>query len=220
LQERLGDSLLTLLTLVIALWLFVISPMHGSALIGTEILGFLVAMVVTAALHVLSKSPIASVLMLLAVGLSVAAAALRMQQASMLDVYLNAGTWLLISLVLIWVVGKAVFAPGRITYHRIMGAILLYFAIGLLFVSLFTFVGLAIPEAFTGLQIKDSPTLMSTMIYYSFGTLTGAGTGDIQPLHPFARSLTVVEAMLGQLYPATLLARLVTLELEGEVKSG
>jgi hypothetical protein len=29
-----------------------------------------------------------------------------------------------------------------------------------------------------------------------------------------------VEAMLGQLYPATLLARLVTLEIEGESKGG
>jgi len=34
------------------------------------------------------------------------------------------------------------------------------------------------------------------------------------PLHPFARSLVIIEAIIGQLYPATLLARLVTLELE------
>jgi hypothetical protein len=38
---------------------------------------------------------------------------------------------------------------------------------------------------------------------------------DIVPLHPFARSLANVEAIIGQLYPATLLARLVRLELEG-----
>jgi hypothetical protein len=35
-------------------------------------------------------------------------------------------------------------------------------------------------------------------------------------LHPIARSLTNVEAMIGQLYPATLLARIVTLQIEGE----
>jgi hypothetical protein len=34
------------------------------------------------------------------------------------------------------------------------------------------------------------------------------------PVHPLARSLANVEAVIGQLYPATLLARLVTLELE------
>jgi hypothetical protein len=44
-------------------------------------------------------------------------------------------------------------------------------------------------------------------------TLTTAGYGDIAPLHPYARSLANVEAIIGQIYPATLLARLVTLEL-------
>jgi hypothetical protein len=123
-------------------------------------------------------------------------------------------------LVLIWVVGRAVFAPGRITFHRIMGAILLYLAIGLTFAALYAFVGVLSTDAFSGMAVKDSPTLSSTMIYFSFGTLTTAGSGDIAALNPFARSLTNVEAMIGQLYPATLLARLVTLEIEGETKRG
>ena len=54
------------------------------------------------------------------------------------------------------------------------------------------------------------------MVYFSFGTLTTAGSGDISPVHRIARSLSNVEAMIGQLYPATLLARIVTLEIEGE----
>jgi hypothetical protein len=40
------------------------------------------------------------------------------------------------------------------------------------------------------------------------------GSGDITAVNPIARNLTIVEAMIGQLYPATLLARLVTLEVE------
>jgi hypothetical protein len=123
-------------------------------------------------------------------------------------------------LVLIWVVGRAVFAPGRITFHRIMGAFLLYLAIGLTFAALYAFVGVLSTDAFSGMSVKDSPTLSSTMIYFSFGTLTTAGSGDIAPLNAFARSLSNVEAMIGQLYPATLLARLVTLEIEGETKGG
>ena len=66
------------------------------------------------------------------------------------------------------------------------------------------------------MALKDSPTFASTMVYFSFGTLTTAGSADISPLHPIARSLTNVEAMIGQLYPATLLARIVTLEIENE----
>ena len=131
-----------------------------------------------------------------------------------------ASAWIIMGLVLIWVVGRAVFAPGRITYHRIMGAILLYLAIGLTFTALYAFVGVLSTDAFSGMAVKDSPTLSSTMIYFSFGTLTTAGSGDIAPLNAFARSLSNVEAMIGQLYPATLLARLVTLEIEGESKRG
>ena len=52
---------------------------------------------------------------------------------------------------LIWVVGRAVFAPGRITYHRIMGAILLYLAIGLTFAALYASVGLLSPDAYAAM---------------------------------------------------------------------
>jgi hypothetical protein len=55
---------------------------------------------------------------------------------------------------------------------------------------------------------------IDTILYFSFTTLTTTGFGDITPMHPFARSLTNLEAVIGQLYPATILARLVTLELE------
>jgi hypothetical protein len=50
-------------------------------------------------------------------------------------------------------------------------------------------------------------------------TLTSVGYGDIVPLHAYARSLANVEAIIGQLYAATLLARLVTLQLESRPRS-
>ena len=57
-------------------------------------------------------------------------------------------------------------------------------------------------------------TVPSNLVYFSFVTLTSVGYGDIVPLHPVVRGIANVEAIIGQLYPATLLARLVTLELE------
>jgi hypothetical protein len=45
-------------------------------------------------------------------------------------------------------------------------------------------------------------------------TLTTVGFGDITAVHPVARSFVMVEALIGQLYPAILIARLVTLEIE------
>jgi hypothetical protein len=156
--------------------------------------------------------------MVVGFALTTAAVILRLQQPSTLDLYLKASGWILMSLALIWVVAHAAFASGRITYHRIMGAILLYLAIGWTFAGLFLLVGLLFPNAFGGMAISDNPALTSQMAYFSFGTLTTAGTGDITAVHPLARSLSNLEAMVGQLYPATLLARLVTLEVEGEEK--
>jgi Ion channel len=75
--------------------------------------------------------------------------------------------------------------------------------------------GNAEPDAFSGLApLQDNLSVAHNLIYFSFVTLTTVGYGDIVPIHPFARSLANVEAIIGQLYPATLLARLVTLEIE------
>jgi Ion channel len=86
--------------------------------------------------------------------------------------------------------------------------------IGLTFVALYGFVALAAPSAFTNLPpLQGDFAVAGNLIYFSFVTLTTTGYGDIAPLHPYARSLANVEAIIGQIYPATLLARLVTLEL-------
>jgi len=61
--------------------------------------------------------------------------------------------------------------------------------------------------------LQDNLSVASNFGYFSFVTLTSVGYGDIVPVHPYARSLANVEAIIGQLYPATLLARLVTLEI-------
>jgi hypothetical protein len=112
------------------------------------------------------------------------------------------------------VVAQAVFGSGRITYHRIVGAILLYLLIAVAFATLFAVVGLSIPDAFKGIAFEDDSALASSLFYLSFVTLTSTGYGDIVPMHPLARSLCNIESIVGQLYPATILARLVTLELE------
>ena len=135
---------------------------------------------------------------------------------SRVDVYLVTCAWMIVGLTLGFVVTRAVFAPGQVTFHRIMGAVLLYLNIGITFMALFSFVALMVPNAFSGMgTLQDDLGVARKMIYFSFVTLTSVGYGDISPLHPFARSLANIEAIIGQLYPATLLARLVTLEIAG-----
>jgi hypothetical protein len=51
---------------------------------------------------------------------------------------------------------------GRVTYHRIIGVILLYLLIALAFGTMFIFVGLAFPDAFRGITFerrRDMATL-------------------------------------------------------------
>jgi voltage-gated potassium channel Kch len=116
------------------------------------------------------------------------------------------------------VIGRAAFGPGRVTWHRVQGAIALYLVLGLLFAHLFGLLNVLVPAAFTnvppGLN-ADAVFYRGRLLYFSFVTLTTTGYGDIVPLHPVARSLATLEAVIGQLFPATLLARLVSLELEG-----
>jgi hypothetical protein len=217
-RERWSDPLLTVLTILLTLIIFVVAPLQGAGIAGAQDIGFAIAVIVIGAIVILSGNSIAIVAMVVAFGLALTATMLRLQTPSTFDVYLKATAWILMGIALIWVVSRAVFASGRITFHRIMGAILLYLAIGWTFAGLFTFLGLLVPDAFASLSVNDTSALGSDMLYFSFGTLTTAGSGNIAPLHPIARSLVNIEAMIGQLYPATLLARLVTLEIEGEAE--
>ncbi len=215
LQERYSDPLLTALTLMLAILLFVVGPLQAAGDVEAHHFGIAFSFVLLVAVLIVSKSVAAVGGILLAIALVVCAGVLRSQHPSDVDIYLDATAWMILGITLGVVVARAVFAPGQVTFHRIVGAVLLYLCIGLVFVSLYCFVALCEPNAFTGLPpLHDNLTVAGNLIYFSFVTLTSVGYGDIVPLHPFARGLANIEAIIGQLYPATLLARLVTLELE------
>jgi hypothetical protein len=205
------------LTLLMSLDLFVVAPLGAAN--TADIRPFSVGIVILLAggLVVVSRSVVPIVAIIAAVGILGASLVLQARGShATLDQCLEATSWLLVGFVIIWVVARAVFAAGRVTYHRVIGAILLYLTIGFVFVALFTLVGALSPGSFSGLPAIDRVSLPSNLVYFSFTTLTTVGFGDIVPVHPFARSLTNVEAIFGQLYPATLLARMVTLQIKSE----
>jgi hypothetical protein len=213
-RKRLGDGLLTWLTILLAVLTFVIVPLHASGLIVVQGYGFAIVLVMASYFLGTTASVGAVSIMLIGIGLGIAANALRLTANHQFAMHLDAAALIMVGMALAYVVARAVFGPGRITYHRINGAVLLFLAIGEIFVGLFALLALLVPHAFSGLSVGDSPAFVSDLIYFSFVTLTTTGYGDIVPVHPLARSLSNIEAIIGQLYPATLLARLVTLELE------
>jgi hypothetical protein len=115
---------------------------------------------------------------------------------------------------LLVMVSVQVFGDGPVTGHRIRGAIVVYLLLGGLWALLYQLVALNIPHAFRlseDLAGGDPDALQRMMTYYSFITLTTTGYGDITPVAPVARTLSMLEALVGQLYPAITLARLVSL---------
>ncbi len=198
--------------------MFVVVPLHAAGTISVHGYGLVILLLLASCILMQSRSWSVIAVLVAGIGLAVAAHLLRATAAqpnfANLDLFLDAFAWIIIDLAMIVVIARAVFAPGRITYHRVNGAILLYLAIGLTFVGLYTLVGLFSPNSFAGLNVSHNRELASSIIYFSFVTLTSVGYGDIVPVHPMARALANLEGIIGQLFPATLLARMVTLQLE------
>ena len=105
---------------------------------------------------------------------------------------------------------KRTFSLGHITRNRVQGAVIVYllsgFAFALIYHGIFLIAG---PAAFHGLTSSRRMEFM----YFSLTTLTTLGYGDLTPVNVYARSLTNLEALVGQLYPAILIARLVSMEI-------
>jgi len=114
-------------------------------------------------------------------------------------------------LVLAFAVGINVFISGHAIGDRVFGAIVLYLLLGLTWAVAYQIAESMVPGSFT--QSPDPDAGLSGWFYFSFVTLTTVGYGDIAPLTQPARSLAILEALIGQLYPAIIIARLVSLQV-------
>jgi hypothetical protein len=116
-----------------------------------------------------------------------------------------------------------VFQDGPVTAHRVRGAIVIYLLIATLFGWLYLVVALLDPGAISFSAEFDArrPLAMrSELSYFSFVTITTVGYGDVTPVSPVARALATFEAVMGQLFIAITLARLVSSQLAGRGESG
>jgi hypothetical protein len=128
------------------------------------------------------------------------------------------GVGLLSLLLLLVVVLGQTLRAGPINFHRIQGAVAAYVLLGVIWAHAYSLVALLGSGAFSGpVRPEDGPR---AWLYFSFVTLTTVGYGDVLPVHPTARSLAVLEAVVGSLYLAILVARLVSLAVTPGPKAG
>ena len=112
-------------------------------------------------------------------------------------------------LVLATAVAINVFSRTTDLSERVVGTVILYLLIGMIWGIGYLAIATRHPGAFT--QAVDVSVPITNWIYFSFVTLTTVGYGDILPVSRLARSLASLEALIGQLYPAIIIARLVSM---------
>lgn len=115
--------------------------------------------------------------------------------------------WLLVILIF-----KKVFRNRPISFFfRIAGSITIYLLIGFIWANMLFILYHFYPASFQfTVKINPDENTMFNFIYYSFETLTTLGYGDILPLTPLAKILIILEALIGPLYLAILIGRLVS----------
>jgi hypothetical protein len=96
----------------------------------------------------------------------------------------------------------------RVTHETVLGALCTYVLVGLLFAFLYLAVSDLVDGSFF---VQPGPHTQPEFLYFSFVTLTTLGFGDLSPSVGLPQALTVLEALLGQVFLVTLVARLVTL---------
>ena len=115
---------------------------------------------------------------------------------------------------------RRILQHDRVDVETMLGAVDVYIMIGLVFSVVF--VGIAKVSGPAHPFLSQPPVVhpVSDYVYLSFVTLTTVGFGDLTPYTRVARSVVVLEALIGQIFLVVLVARLVSLySTEGGVRT-
>jgi hypothetical protein len=97
----------------------------------------------------------------------------------------------------------------EVVVEKIYAALAVYLLMGFMWASLYDVVATLQPQAFFVSHNQSEPIEFRALVHFSFVTLTSLGYGDVSPVTDQARSLAFLEAIVGNLYLAVLVARLV-----------
>ena len=121
--------------------------------------------------------------------------------------------WIIFYLVTLISILHKIIQSRRGRADEIFGAISAYLLMGLMWGMIYVIIEKVYPDSFyfDFHTNADAMISWSDFIFYSFSTLTTLGYGDILPILPFARSFAIIEMIIGMMYIAVIIARLVAL---------
>ena len=114
-------------------------------------------------------------------------------------------------LLIIVIIARHIFRTDNPNAETIFGALCIYLLLGFTFASVYSAIFNHVQNAFyltPALNLHPVPDRFD-FIYFSFGTLTELGSPGITPVSPIARSVSLLEAIVGVLYMAVLISRLI-----------
>jgi Ion channel len=208
------DRSLTGLLLLSILSVLIVPSFTAADTTQRPLLDLLLTLALIAGIRIIYKDRTKVVLLIGFVMLAVLIRLVCYLTSGQLAIILRAIANIVSLIILAVVVMYQIFREGPITMQRVQGAVAEYLLLGLIWASIYELLELLIPGSIQNISTAvGRNTLPSNAIYFSFMTLTTVGYGDFIPVHHLARSLAILEALTGQLFPAILIARLVSMEL-------
>jgi len=218
-QDRIRDPSLTVLLVLQACAIFLAAPLAAKGLpIARAVTDTLVLAVLVI---VVMLSPRWDAIIMILIGFAAIGASflLNREWSPVSITVIRHGGGILTFSALTWVLAHAVYAPGRVTFHRLQGAMVIYLTLAMIFASAYGLILELNPDAFINLVASEAdPKEVAVMLYFSLTTLTTTGYGDIVAVDPLARSLANLESVIGQFFLAITVARLVTMELQDRLR--
>lgn len=109
---------------------------------------------------------------------------------------------------------RQILLSDEITTNMVIGSLVLYFLLALVWAIIYLLLLIPFPEGFNGLESIPWKENFAQVIYFSFTTLTTLGYGDISPKNPITQFFVYSEAIVGVFYMAIIVSSLVSARLD------
>jgi len=208
--------------LISLLFIFIISPFIVPFYYGPTVLNVIAAIVLLSATYAVSRR---RSFFIFALSLSMFSIGMTFWLAAAPSHWLVVvchGSLVVVIVFFVAAILSYVLGSGKVTWDKIYGAVCAYLLLGYAWTFAYSVIEELQPDSFVSIGSDMPADLVGRVMqlrYFSFVTLATVGYGDIVPVSASARTVALIEAMLGQFYLVALVGRLVGLHIvHGEEK--